>query len=207
MLLVSQLKVTDYLFKDTLEKGNQIIKGFIAQEVENIVPGAVTKQTNWIPDIYQIAEKLEVNDQQKTLTIFLKSITDLKVGDKIKLISPENEDIQREVVDVKDKCFTVGDWKEKTDKIFVFGKQVNDFRVVDYDRLFTLGISAIQELVKREAKSQSEFENLKKQFENQLNQNQKTESRLTQFEKENVLLRSDLEKIKAQLGIDLEVKK
>lgn len=207
LFLVSQLKVTDYLFKDTVEKGNQIIKGFIAQDVENVVPGAVTKQTNWIPDIYQVAEKLEVNDQKKTVTIYLKSVTDLKVGDKIKLISTENYDIQRKVIAVNNNCFTVGDWNEKTDKLFVYGREVNDFRVVDYDRLFTLGISAIQELIKRDTKHQSEFEDLKKQFESQLDKNQKTESRLTQFEKENASLRSDLEKIKAQLGIDLEVKK
>jgi hypothetical protein len=31
----------------------------------------------------------------------------------------------------------------------VYGKEVDDFNTVDYDRIFTIGISAIQELSKK----------------------------------------------------------
>jgi hypothetical protein len=35
------------------------------------------------------------------------------------------------------------------DKIFVYGREVNDFRVVDYEALSMLGISATQALLQR----------------------------------------------------------
>jgi len=34
-------------------------------------------------------------------------------------------------------------------QVFVYGKQVGDYRSVNYDRLFTTGLGAIQELAKR----------------------------------------------------------
>ena len=70
-----------------------------------------------------------------------------------------------------------------------------------------MSISAIQELVKQETTTKAELDDLKKQFDNQINQNQKTEQRLMQYEKENASLKSDIEKIKAQLGLEVEVKK
>jgi hypothetical protein len=41
------------------------------------------------------------------------------------------------------------EWTEKQpEALFVYGKEVNDFRVVDYEALTTLNISATQELKK-----------------------------------------------------------
>ncbi len=69
---------------------------------------------------------------------------------------------------VSGKTFTVKDWQYPTDKIFVFGREVNDFRSVDYEALSMLGISAIQALAK-------ENEELKKE-------NLETKSRLNAIE-------------------------
>ena len=42
--------------------------------------------------------------------------------------------------------FVVGNVEKAPEQIFVFGKHVSDFRILNYDRIFTTGISAIQEL-------------------------------------------------------------
>ena len=41
------------------------------------------------------------------------------------------------------------------ESIFVYGKKVHDFRAVDYDRIFTTGIGAIQEMYKVITKQQA----------------------------------------------------
>ncbi len=45
--------------------------------------------------------------------------------------------------------FSVFEWNEETEKIFVYGKKVDDFRTLDYNHIFTAGIGAIQELSKQ----------------------------------------------------------
>jgi FtsZ-binding cell division protein ZapB len=54
-------------------------------------------------------------------------------------------------VAVPDANTFVVDWtgEAATDKVFVFGKKVSDFHTVDYDRIFTLNVSATQELARR----------------------------------------------------------
>jgi hypothetical protein len=47
-----------------------------------------------------------------------------------------------------EKAFVVGDVAAEIKKAFVFGKQVKDFRSVDYNRVYTTGIGAIQQLKK-----------------------------------------------------------
>ena len=73
---------------------------------------------------------------------------EIKIGDKIELVHPEKGKVQAVVAGVSGNEFTVKDWLYATDKIFVFGREVSDFRTVDYDALSMLGISAIQQLAK-----------------------------------------------------------
>ena len=49
----------------------------------------------------------------------------------------------------------------KQGKVFVYGKQVNDFRTVDYDAIAMLNVSATQELFKMITELQTENEKLK----------------------------------------------
>lgn len=65
------------------------------------------------------------------------------------------------VIAVNETSFTVSKWRESAEEVFVFGTVVNDFHVVDYDRIFVLGISAIQELDRKT----TELEKLKAEVE------------------------------------------
>ena len=59
--------------------------------------------------------------------------------------------VERAVTDVpSNRQFTVADWDEAIDLgVFVYGKYVTDYLTLDYDRLFTTGIGAIQELAQQ----------------------------------------------------------
>ena len=146
---LNKLQITNYLMKDKIQFGDKSFKKVIAQEVEKVFPQAVSKSISAIPDIYSLAERVIFDEIKNELKISLSKNYDIKIGDKIELIHPKEGKIKAEVVEVAGNDFTVKDWKFKTDKIFVFGREVNDFCSVDYDALSMLGISAIQELSKK----------------------------------------------------------
>ncbi|HMK25485.1 MAG TPA: tail fiber domain-containing protein [Chitinophagaceae bacterium] len=142
--LLNQLTVTDYYYKDMASHGGQNSKGFVAQQVEQLLPQAVEKHTDFIPDIFMMAD--EVIASNGVLTILMSKQHQLTDGDMVRLIT-EKEGTREVLVNViNDRVFTVSNCDLKTNTIFVYGKKVNDFKTVNYQQIFSLGISAIQEL-------------------------------------------------------------
>jgi hypothetical protein len=137
--ILSEIEVTDYKMIDTIAKGNQLYKKVIAQQVEKIYPAAVNRHlTDVIPNIYQLSV---INDG------WIDIITnDLVAGEKVKLVFSE-EQIIVEVLEIGKGKIRV-DCEKKGD-VFVYGKQVNDFRTVDYEAISMLNVSATQALLKR----------------------------------------------------------
>ncbi len=149
LALLNQLNVSNYTFIDTVGKGTKMQMGFIAQEVEKIVPEAVNKIQDYIPSVYDMAKSMVYDTKLHTLTITTNKPHDFQAKDEIKMISLDKEHKVKVDKIIDANTFTVSNWEKPVENIFVFGKQVNDFRTVDYDRLFTLGISSIQELSRR----------------------------------------------------------
>jgi hypothetical protein len=159
--LLKKIEITNYTMKDVATWGNQNFKKVIAQQVESVYPEVIKKQTQVIPDIYALAESVVYDAHNKKLSVSLLKDYGIKIGDKIELVHPEKGKITSEVVAVLGKSFTVKDWQYPTDKIFVFGREVNDFRSVDYEALSMLGISSIQELAKKVEQLEKENKDLK----------------------------------------------
>jgi hypothetical protein len=202
-----KLKVTDYKYVDSLNVGNVKVKGVFAQEVEKIYPQAISKQTNWIPNIYALANHVEFDDVKQTLRVTMAKSHNLAVGDKVKLISSAGAEKPSVVSSVDGNSFTVSNWTEKSEKIFVYGKEVNDFRIVDYDRLFTLNLSATQELVKMLDEQKKMIDELKAKEEESKKKIAVLEASLSKVavgESELTNLKSEIEKIKAALGLSVE---
>ncbi|RFS16889.1 tail fiber domain-containing protein [Emticicia sp. C21] len=152
------LEITDYTMKDQIQFGSKSFKKVIAQQVEKVYPQAVTQGTDVVPDIYVLAENVVYDKTNQTLKCSLRKSYDVKVGEKLQFIHPTAGKVKSEVIDVSGNSFTVKDWQLPTDKIFVYGREVNDFRSVDYEALSMLGISAIQQLAREneELKAKSE---------------------------------------------------
>ncbi|SFF06236.1 Chaperone of endosialidase [Chitinophaga sp. CF118] len=144
LILLNKLKVTDYQYKDNIAHGTSVSKGFIAQEVEAIFPGAVGKHADFLPDIFTMADKATVKGSE--LTVSLKAPHNMVSGDVVRLMTDGTnpKDVIVNVVDAT--SFTVANWSGSTAALFVYGKKVSDFRTVDYQQIFSLGISAMQEL-------------------------------------------------------------
>jgi Chaperone of endosialidase/Head domain of trimeric autotransporter adhesin len=143
-----KIQITNYRMKDVATWGTQTFKKVIAQQVESVYPEVIKLQTSVIPDIYALAESVVYDVATKNLRVTLSKEYNIKIGEKLELVHPEKGNILAEVIAVSGKSFTVKNWEHATDKIFVFGREVNDFRSVDYEALSMLGISAIQQLAK-----------------------------------------------------------
>ena len=169
---IQELQVTEYRLRDKIQYGDSVQLGFFAQEVEQTVPEAVSQGVDFLPDIYAMASEVEHNASEETLTIRMENGHGLRVGDRVRLMS-ESQRTESEVVEIVDaRTFIVSGWEAPQKEVFVFGREVDDFRTVDYDHIFTMGISALQEVNRKLDES-----------------NEQLRTRLTEVEDENRLLK------------------
>ncbi len=79
LITLNQIKITDYLFIDTITLGNKIQKKVIAQEVEKVFPNAVNTIKTHIPNIYALAKSL--TNVNGNLQVTMAKPHDLVKGD------------------------------------------------------------------------------------------------------------------------------
>jgi hypothetical protein len=135
-----------YKYVDKLEKGDKRVYGFIAQQIREVIPEAVSIQTSYIPNIYLVAD---YNSNVITLPSQPTKVV-IKVDDKIKCYDKDNKELLVEVVEViDDLTFRIKDIEYYDTKIFVYGTFVDDFHTLDKTYIFTLNVCATQELHRR----------------------------------------------------------
>ncbi len=133
------IEVTDYRYKDhSASQAPQ--KKVIAQQVEKVFPQAVSKSTGVVPDIFKSATIADG---------WVHLATDLKKGERVRLIGDETQEVYEvlEIDEKEHKKFRTA-FKPAGEKVFVYGREVNDFRVVDYDAISMLNVSATQQIKK-----------------------------------------------------------
>ncbi|MBL0138244.1 MAG: hypothetical protein IPP86_06900 [Bacteroidetes bacterium] len=184
LITLNQIKITDYLFIDTITLGNKIQKKVIAQEVEKVFPNAVNTIKTHIPNIYALAKSL--TNVNGNLQVTMAKPHDLVKGDQVKWIDPTGTTHYNQVSAVLSEESFELDAKENVSQAFIYGKEVSDFRTVDYDAIAMLNVSATQELARQIVILQAENEKL---------------------HAENSLFKSDIASIKAQLGMDVKAEK
>jgi hypothetical protein len=147
------IEVTDYQLKDKVANGKGPQKKVIAQQVETVYPQAVLQTTGVVPDLYK---KAAVQGGWVELS------TDLKKGDRVKLIGKTDQAVH-EVLEIRDGAFRP-DGQVKDEQVFVYGREVSDFRTVDYDALAMLNVSATQELARKLETVQAENAALRREL-------------------------------------------
>jgi hypothetical protein len=146
---INSLQITDYTMKDKVKYGDRAFKKVIAQELEKIYPQVVSKHSDFIPNVYQVTSRVE-----KTVSGYLLSFTGKhnisKGAKKLRILLSEGEAMQQfTIVSIPSEYEVLINADElKSNKAFVYGEEVDDFRTVDYEALTTLNISATQELSK-----------------------------------------------------------
>jgi hypothetical protein len=153
------LKIPVYNYK--LIDGKRQTQGFIAQEVESILPDAINTIRYAIPSILRYAERIPWQPH----SMYIKN-SGLRQNDIIKVIINNNEyELTVNHVDENILLFTDNIPMSKPDKagkIFIYGHIVNDFKVIEHEKLFPLICNSIKEL---NAKIESQDETLRSIYE------------------------------------------
>jgi hypothetical protein len=138
--LVDKIQVHQYSWIDKIEKGSSKKIGFFAQEVEEVVPGAVGQTTAVVPTIYREADAFT----DTTLTVTGHGLTTEK---KLQIVDLENGKTKIDIVRVIDADnLEVKFEKVPKDKLFVVGPEVDDSRMVNHDYLMAVGFGGLKEL-------------------------------------------------------------
>jgi hypothetical protein len=102
------------------------------------------------------------------------------VGERVRLIGEKEEGIY-EVLEVDDGMFRTA-FRPATDEVFVYGREVKDFRSVDYEAISMLNVSATQELAKQVEAKDAEIAQLNVKLAALEAKDREREARLTRLE-------------------------
>jgi hypothetical protein len=150
---VNQLESYEYNYIDPLKQKENKTIGFIAQNVKEIIPNACSLQNDYIPDEMRLLnepqwEQIE-NDKYK-LTISDLDLSDNHTGNCRFYVSDDpsgNDEVCKEIMVEDDKQSFIFD--KKWNNVYFYGKEVDDFHVIDKAQIFALHHSAIQELSRK----------------------------------------------------------
>jgi hypothetical protein len=162
---LNQLEVTRYQAADQVMAGDKILTKVVAQQVNEIMPEAVAKTKGFIPNIMQQTVSLYYNPNEQTLRVNLNRHHNLQAGDRIKMLNAQGKELYVEVSSVKDThSFDVQYKGPVLEKVFIYGKEVPDVQMVDYEAISMLNVSATQQLSKELEAAHKEIEMLKAQI-------------------------------------------
>ena len=187
--MLRELPVSYYDYKDKLMNGGKSTIGFIAQEVKEILPMAVSLQRNIIP-----------NEMRNLDNFSWETITDLSGNETFKLIVNDledvsgntkyrfycsNEDLKEVVQDVSSlenepKSFI---FEKKWKNIFLYGKEIDDFHTIDKQKIFAVAFSATQEIDRIQQQHAIEIANIKEELQKEKNKTIYFEDKLRDIEK------------------------
>ena len=144
-----QLKPTSYRYIDKTRITVGRVLGFIAQEVAEVLPDAVSKTKSVIPNIQLEASIKKIDEGKFELT--LKEPHPVTVGSILEIKAPDAGHMEVEVISViNDTTFTIFTKDEQIDKIgdrvWVYGEYVDDFHNLDKNAIWTVATAALQEV-------------------------------------------------------------
>src|SRR5206468_9821459 len=80
---LDRIQITDFRWIDQTKGNTGIHKKVIAQEVEEVLPNAVSRVTKLIPNIYQQAASMSYDAKQHRLTVSINKAHNLQTGDQV----------------------------------------------------------------------------------------------------------------------------
>jgi hypothetical protein len=205
--ILRKIQPRKYEHIDYEKQGSESIYGFIAQEVKQVLPAAVSTNPEFVPSIYENAFI-----DNKTITLINKSTNDILNGN-IKLYDKNrNEIIVKKINAITDKMFSIdahvpdtqvsfvdedgGPLEQRTyngntifmksdeeyrgiirKSVFVYGHHVDDFHVLNKDTIWTILLSSTQELDKQVQANNTRLEAVNKQQEDRISELEATVKR------------------------------
>ena len=136
---ILKLKPVSFNYIDIICNNKNNI-GFIAQDVKEILPDAISYINDFIPNIYKVFDvKEDIITTNEDLTTLLKN------EDIIQIINEKNNKEEFKIIEITSTYIKINK-KYEYNKCFIYGKQINDYHTINYNYIYTLHISATQEL-------------------------------------------------------------
>ncbi|MFL2921629.1 MAG: tail fiber domain-containing protein [Limisphaerales bacterium] len=173
LIQVKALESKEYHYIDPIRRRPMKTIGFIAQEVKEVIPNAVSFHKEFIPDEMRIiTEPTWTEDAGK----YYLNIPNLDMSgaftQKAKFYvsnDPSANNMVCKEVDIKEVPTSsmddfsttnyVAEFDQSWNKVFFYGKEVSDFHTIDKAQIFALHHSAIQELDRKHEREVTEKNN------------------------------------------------
>jgi len=139
-ILLIQPKKYEYI--DKVERGNDVVFGFIAQQIKEVIPEAIKIEKALIPNIFKVCPCL--ND---TISISIEDINKLNVDDEIEIITKNDEKKILNIIEKNEDSIKINESIDG-EECFITGSKVDDFHTLDKNYIYTLNVCATQELYK-----------------------------------------------------------
>ena len=154
------LKRFDYI--DEIQHREKEHIGIVAQDVENIpeLKDVVQEHKGYIPDFYKLVDIVEIDSTCFTI------IGDLEYADdtKVRFIYDNDGKETTSHGIVKGGNIVHKHGKLSATSVFLYGKEIQNVKSVNYNTLYTHGLSAIQELHKIITEQQKQIDIIQKEL-------------------------------------------
>lgn len=169
LALLRRLRITDYTMRDRVQFGDQAFKKIIAQELEEVFPQAVNKNTSFLPDVYASASQVQRQGAALLISLPAGLPEAATAGQRLKLIGPAGEvlaTLAEAAAAGSQQLLVAGadSLADTPDEVFVFGLEHADVRTVDYEAVAMLNVSATQALARQVAALHQQTTTLTEQY-------------------------------------------
>jgi hypothetical protein len=132
-----------YEYIDKVERGSNPVYGFIAQQIRDVLPYAVTLQPGVVPDIQDMADF-----SNNIVTLRTKTFSFNDVSGNVRIITSDpNKALQSYPVSfISSNQLRIDCSFTDVSDVFVYGREIPDYHQLDKNAIFTINVAATQEL-------------------------------------------------------------
>jgi hypothetical protein len=138
-ILLIQPKKYNYIEK---ERNKHDVIGFIAQQIGEVIPEAITKTEGIVPNIYKNCSVINKREIQHSIPLNVPIDTEIIITD-----TEDGTGERYKIKEIYDDYFVI-DKDINRDEVFVKGYSINDLHNLDKNYIYTLNVCATQELHK-----------------------------------------------------------
>jgi len=143
LMMFRKLKPKTYEYVDKIQKGKESVYGFIAQEVQEVLPRATKMIIDFVPNIYNLCtvtgDRITIDPSK------LEYDSSGNLFKTLKIIKEDNTELFVQILNADPNTIQI-DQTLSEEKIFVFGQEVNNFYSLDKNAIWTVASAALQEV-------------------------------------------------------------
>ena len=139
-----------YNYVDTVSRSNETVYGFSAQQIKQVLPYAVSIQTDFVPNVFS-SVTVGNNGTQLILpdtSVLQNQMTDGSTFIPIRCYVDDNDTQQIvNITQIVDEHIVQIDTQITSGStVFLYGQEVNDFHTLNKDSIWSVSVAALQEV-------------------------------------------------------------